>query len=68
MSNRDKYGNYINEKGVTIKINTDKNGKDHISFYDGPVDGNHAAVHVNIDYKNGGSWTSHSHGKDHSKW
>lgn len=31
MADRDKYGNYINDKGVVIKINTDKKGKDHIS-------------------------------------
>ena len=24
MASRDKYGNYVNDKGVTIKINTDK--------------------------------------------
>ena len=24
MADRDKYGNYINDKGVTIKVNTDK--------------------------------------------
>ena len=24
MADRDKYGNYVNDKGVTIKINTDK--------------------------------------------
>ena len=29
MADRDKYGNYVNDKGVTIKINTDKNGNDH---------------------------------------
>lgn len=66
MSDRDKYGNYVNDKGVTIKINTDKNGKDHISFYDGPVDGDHSAVHVNVDYDDGGSWTSKTHGSEHS--
>ena len=25
MASRDKYGNYVNNKGVTIKIGTDKN-------------------------------------------
>lgn len=63
---RDKYGNYVNDEGVTIKITQDKNGKDHISFYDGPVDGDHSAVHVNVDYDNGGSWSSTTHGEDHS--
>ena len=24
MADRDKYGNYVNDKGVTIKVNTDK--------------------------------------------
>lgn len=66
MSKRDKYGNYVNDEGVVIKITQDKNGKDHISFYDGPVDEDHSAVHVNVDYKNGGSWTSHTHDKGHS--
>ncbi len=33
MENRDKYGNYVNNKEVTIKINTDKKVNDHISFY-----------------------------------
>lgn len=66
MSTRDRYGNYINDKGVAIKITQDKNGKDHISFYDGPVDGDHSAVHVNVDYRNGGNWTSKTHGKGHS--
>lgn len=66
MSDRDKYGNYVNDKGVTIKISTDKNGNDHINFYDGPVDGDHSAIHVNVDYRNGGSWSSQSHGPGHS--
>lgn len=65
MSSRDKYGNYVNDKGVTIKI-TNSNGRDHISFYDGPVDGNHSAVHVNVDYNDGGSWKSTTHGENHS--
>lgn len=66
MSERDKYGNYVNEAGVTIKITTGKNDKDHISFYDGPVDGDHKAVHVNVDYEDGGSWTSNTHDEGHS--
>ena len=67
MPERDKYGNYVNNRGVAIKVTTDKNGKDHISFYDGPVDGDHSAVHVNIDYRNDGRWTSQSHDSEHSK-
>lgn len=62
---RDKYGNYVNDEGVTIKISEDKQGKDHISFYDGPVDGDHSAVHVNVDYEKG-EWTSKTHGEGHS--
>lgn len=62
---RDKYGNYINDKGVTIKITEDKRGKDHISFYDGPVDGDHIGVHVNIDYDKE-KWSVETHGEGHS--
>lgn len=64
---RDKYGNYVNEKGVTIKVEQDKNGKDHINFYDGPVDEkeNHSAVHINVDYEKG-DWNSKTHDKNHS--
>lgn len=65
MADRDKYGNYVNDKGVTIKINTDKNGNDHISFYGGEVDKPHDAVHVNINYDKE-SWTSTAHGPDKS--
>lgn len=64
--NRDKYGNYVNNKGVTIKINTDKNGNDHISFYDGDVDKDHSAVHVNVNYDKG-SWSSTTHNEDKSE-
>lgn len=60
---RDKYGNYVNEKGVTIKINEDKKGNDHISFYDGPVDGDHSAVHININYGNS-SYSTETHNED----
>lgn len=62
---RDKYGNYVNDEGVTIKITTDKNGNDHVSFYGGPVDEDHSAVHVNVDYEKS-SWNSNTHGEDHS--
>ncbi len=65
MSSYDKYGNYVNDAGVTIKISTDKKGNDHISFYDGPVDDDHSAVHLNINYQDG-TWNSESHGPDHS--
>ena len=44
MADRDKYGNYVNDNGVTMKINTDKNGNYHINFYGGEVDKTHDAV------------------------
>ena len=65
MADRDKYGNYVNDKGVTIKVNTDKNGNDHISFYDGKVDKPHDAAHVNVNYDKE-SWSSTTHGPDKS--
>lgn len=65
MAGRDKYGNYVNDKGVIIKINTDKNGQDHISFYGGPVDKPHEGIHVNVDYKNE-TWSSFYHNADKS--
>ena len=66
MADRDKFGNYVNEKGVVIKVNTDKNGGDHISFYDGDVDAEHEGVHINIDYENE-TWNSTSHNADKSE-
>jgi hypothetical protein len=43
MASRDKYGNYVNNKGVTIKIGTDKNTMSHLfKFY----------VKVEINYNN----------------
>ncbi len=63
MADRDKYGNYVNDKGVTIKINTDKSGNEHISFYGGEVDKPHDAAHVNINYDKE-SWSSTTHGPD----
>ena len=65
MSDRDKYGNYVNDQGVTIKITTDKNGNDHISFYGGEVDQPHDAAHVNVNYDKG-TWSSTTHGPDKS--
>ena len=65
MADRDKYGNYVNDKGVTIKINSDKNGNDHISFYGGEVDKPHDAAHVNVNYDKA-SWSSTTHGPDKS--
>ncbi|MDO5556915.1 MAG: hypothetical protein Q4G05_01540 [Clostridia bacterium] len=65
MADRDKYGNYVNDEGVTIKITTDKNGNDHISFYGGEVDKPHDAAHVNVNYDKE-SWSSTTHGPDKS--
>ena len=65
IADRDKYGNYVNDKGVTIKVNTDKNGNDHISFYGGEVDKPHDAAHVNVNYDKE-SWSSTTHGPDKS--
>ncbi len=65
MADRDKYGNYVNDKGVTIKITTDKKGNDHVSFYGGAVDKPHDAAHVNVNYDKG-SWSSTTHGPDKS--
>ena len=65
MADRDKYGNYVNDKGVTIKISTDKNGNDHIGFYGGEVDKPHNAAHVNINYDKE-SWSSTTQGTDKS--
>lgn len=61
---RDKYGNYVNEKGVIIGVHTDKHGRDHINFYDGPVDGDHVSIHVNIDYEDE-SWHCNTHDREH---
>lgn len=65
MASRDKYGNYVNNKGVTIKVNTDKRGNDHVSFYGGKVDKAHDAAHVNVNYDKK-SWSSTTHGPDKS--
>ena len=65
MEDRDKYGNYVNEKGVTIKITTDKNGNDHISFYGSDVDKPHDAAHINVNYDKE-TWSSVTHGPDKS--
>lgn len=66
MADRDKYGNYVNDKGVTIKVSTDSDGKDHIGFYEGPVyeKDNHKGLHVNIDYDKG-EWNSNYHEENH---
>lgn len=48
---RDNYGNYVNKEGVTIKAHTDKYGRVHVDFYDGPVDEDHDYVHTRFDPK-----------------
>lgn len=63
---RDKYGNYVNDEGVTIKVTRDSNGNDHISCYDKPVDEEHSAVHVNIDYDKK-SYNTTYHNEDDSE-
>lgn len=65
MPDRDKYGNYVNDEGVTIKITTDKKGNDHVSFYGDEVDKPHDAVHVNVNYDKE-TWDSTTHGPDKS--
>lgn len=68
MSSRDKYGNYVNDAGVTIKVSTDKNGNDHIGFYDGPVyeEDNHKGQHININYEKK-EWDASYHEENHEK-
>lgn len=45
---------YENKEGVHIDVHTDKNGKDHVSFYDkNPKDPSHSSIHVNWDSKTG---------------
>lgn len=52
---RDKYGHYVNNKGVEIKTSTDKNGRDHIDIYDScPADNKeHSSIHINWDSDTG---------------
>ena len=66
MADRDKFGNYVNENGVVIKVHTDKNGGDHIDFYEGNVDEEHVGIHINIDYEKK-TWNSTSHNADKSE-
>ena len=53
---RDDYGHYVNNKGVEINGTTDKNGVDHISFYDKcPAENaDHGSMHINYDFNNTG--------------
>ena len=50
MASRDEYGNYVNDKGVTIKISEYKDGSGvKIDFYDkSPTDPDHRSIHAHI--------------------
>lgn len=52
---RDKYGHYVNDEGVEIKVSTDKNGKDHINIYDScPAENpDHGSIHIDYDSNTG---------------
>lgn len=64
---RNERGEYVNDKGVTIKISTDKKGKDHISFYDkDPSTPNHSAAHINVD-SSSKSYSATTHNSDKSQ-
>ena len=64
---RNERGEYVNDKGVTIKISTDKKGRDHISFYDkDPSTPNHSAAHINVD-SSSKSYSVTTHNSDKSQ-
>ena len=64
---RNERGEYVNDKGVTIKISTDKKGRDHISFYDkDPSTPNHSAAHINVD-SSSKSYSATTHNSDKSQ-
>lgn len=49
MSSRDKDGNFVNDKGVTIKI-SEYNGGVKVDFYDkSPRDPDHKSIHTHIN-------------------
>lgn len=50
---RDKYGHYVNDKGVEIKASTSSSGKDKIDFYDGCAAEEHDSIHINYDSNTG---------------
>ena len=52
MSNRDDRGNYVNDKGVTIKVSEYKDGSGvKIDFYDkNPTNPSHSSIHTHINY------------------
>ena len=46
---RQRYQGIKNEKGVYIRVTTDKRGKDHIDIYDrDPSDKNHSSIHIQV--------------------
>ena len=44
---------YENNKGVNIRVHSDKNGKDHVDFYDRDPRGDHSSIHINYDSSTG---------------
>ena len=44
---------YKNEKGMYIDVHTDKNGKDHIDFYDRDPRQDHSSIHIGWDSNTG---------------
>ena len=52
MSNRDEKGNYVNDKGVVIKVSEYKDGSGvKVDFYDkDPSDPSHKSIHTHIKY------------------
>ena len=63
---RDKYGHYVNEKGVEIKTTTSSSGKTKIDIYDScpAINEKHGSIHINFDEKTGkGTITDTTTGK-----
>lgn len=60
MSNRDERGNYVNEKGVVIKVSEYSDGSGvKIDFYDkDPSDPTHKSIHTHIN--NDGTYSTES--------
>ena len=52
---RDKYGHYVNDKGVEIKASTSSSGKDKIDIYDScPAENkDHGSIHINFNSNSG---------------
>lgn len=63
---RNERGEYVNEKGVTIKPHEDKRGKNHEDFYDKDPTGPHSAIHITVDEDYGGFRASY-HNEDKSE-